>query len=70
MDAQICTDLWLKIVVGSSLNHTPRAHVEQRPLVSERKLWYEVTTSIKQSEMHMLANNYFPSSCSTEITPY
>ena len=38
-----------KIVVGSSLNHTPRARVEQWPLVSEWKLWYEVTTSIKQS---------------------
>ena len=48
-------------VVGSSLNHTPRACVEQWPLVSERNLWYEVTTSIK-SEMHKLANNYFPSS--------
>ena len=35
-----------KIVVGSSLNHTPRACW---PLVSKSKLWYEVTTSIKRS---------------------
>ena len=34
------------VVDGSSINHTPRAGVEQWPLVSEWKLWYEVTTSI------------------------
>ena len=33
------------VVDGSSLNHTPCACVEQWPLVSEWKLWYEVTTS-------------------------
>ena len=36
-----------KVVVESSLNHTPRARVEQWPLVLEWKVWYEVTTSIK-----------------------
>ena len=40
-----------KFVVGSS-----RAMAS----VSEWKLWYKVATSIKQSEMHKLANNYFP----------
>ena len=36
-----------KIVINrSSLNHTPRASVEQWSLVLEWKLWHEVTTSI------------------------
>ena len=42
----------------SSLNHTPRARVEQWPLVSKWKLWYEVTTNIKRSGMHKLENNF------------
>ena len=29
-------------VDGSSLNHTPHARVEQWPLVSKWKLWYEL----------------------------
>ena len=40
VDARICNDSYKKIVVGSSLNHTPCARVEQWPLVSEWKLWY------------------------------
>ena len=37
---------------------TRRARVEQWPLVSKWKLWYEVTTNIKWSGMHKLENNF------------
>ena len=43
-----------KSVVGSSLNHTPHACVDQWSLVLEWKLWYKVTTSIKKSGMQKL----------------
>ena len=33
MDARICSDSWKKNVVGSGLNHTPRARIELWPLV-------------------------------------
>ena len=46
---------------GSSLNHTPHTRVEQWPLVSEWKLWYEVTSIINLG-CTSWQNNYFPSS--------